>query len=71
MPLKIQSPLDKNYNGMPNPTSPFVSFDGLVTTNDELYRTFVKNKKWDSNNLRIHLFNLNIFHKLDEIIYHR
>lgn len=73
MALKMQSPLDRVNDVKqlyPNDTiSSTLSFDGLVTTENEIYRTIIKNRKCRTNNLRMYIFNRNILQKLHEIIY--
>ena len=73
MSLKMQSPIDRVNDVKqlyPNDTiSSTLSFDGLVTTENEIYRTIIKNRKCRTNNLRMYIFNRNILHKLHEIIY--
>ena len=73
MSLKMQSPVDRVNDVKqlyPNDTiSSTLSFDGFVTTENEIYRTIIKNRECRTNNLRIYIFNRNILHKLHEIIY--
>ena len=73
MSLKMQSPIDRVNDVKqlyPNViTTSTLSFDGLVTTENEIYRTIIKNRKCRTNNLRMYIFNRNILHKLHEIIY--
>ena len=54
----------------PNDTvSSTLYFNELVTTENEIYRTIIKNRKCRTNNLRMYIFNRNILQKLHEIIY--
>jgi hypothetical protein len=72
MALKMQSPLDRVNDVKqlyPNDTTSTLSFDGFVTTENEIYRTIIKNRKCRTNNLRMYIFNRNILQKLHEIIY--
>ena len=47
MALKMQSPLDRVNDVKqlyPNDTTSTLSFDGFVTTENEIYRTIIKNE---------------------------
>ena len=73
MSIKKQSQIDRVNDVKqlyPNViTTSTLYFNELVTTENEIYRTIIKNRECRTNNLRIYIFNRNILHKLHEIIY--
>lgn len=77
MSFKTQSIYTIDNPGHQNKSNPIkntdsehiIYFDGLETTENELHRIFVKDIKWNPNNLRIHTFNLNMLQKIRRIVY--